>query len=623
MTPRVRAPEFPQNYQWFNTDKPLSLKNLKGRVIILDFWTYCCINCMHILPDLKYLERKYKDILTVIGVHSAKFDNEKETENIRQAILRYDIEHPVLVDRDFRVWQEYTVRAWPTLMVIDPESYVIGSVSGEGNRAVLDELIAKSISQHQEKGTINFQELSLTLEKQRQPLTTPLAFPGKVLATASGLFIADSGHHRVIMSSLDGKVLHVIGTGKAGFVNGDFSEAQFSSPQGMAFDDENKILYIADTENHILRRVDLQRQVVKTIAGTRKQSRNIHPHSGAALETALNSPWDLVKVGNTLFIAMAGPHQIWSMDLETNIIKTYAGTGAEACIDGSLAESAFAQPSGITTDGKKLYIADSEVSSIRSVGIVESLQVKTVCGSGGLFSFGDVDGQGENVRLQHCLGVEYAQNYLWVADTYNHKIKLVSPSKGNCQTVLGDGSVGLQDGEGKNSRFFEPSGLSVMGSNLYIADTNNHVIRRVNLNSLEVTTLQFSGLCASNSCIPHDVSNMNIILHITQRQQWEQAKNLGSYRGDTLDSEGFIHCSKKAQLVKVANRFFVNQTSLVILCIDSDKVKPDIHYEEAEIGELFPHIYGELNVDAVFQVIDFEPGEDGLFVLPPEVVNLE
>ncbi len=502
MIPRVRAPELPQNYSWLNTDKPFSLKALKGRVVILDFWTYCCINCIHILPDLKYLEQKYQDSLTVIGVHSAKFDNEKETENIREAILRYDIEHPVLVDRDFRVWQEYAVRAWPTLMVIDPEGYVIGCISGEGKRDVLDELIEKLIRHHQVKGTINFQELSLTLEKQRQPLITPLAFPGKVLATSAGLFIADSGHHRLIRSSFEGEVLHLIGTGKSGLTDGGFSEAEFFAPQGMAFDAENQIIYVADTENHALRRVDLQRQLVETIAGTGSQNRHISPHFGAGLQMGLNSPWDLVKVGNTLFIAMAGSHQIWVMDLETNMIKTYAGNGGEACIDASLDESAFAQPSGITTNGQELYIADSEVSSIRGVGLIEPYQVRTVCGSGGLFSFGDVDGQGEDVRLQHCLGVEYAENYLWVADTYNHKIKFVSPSTGNCQTILGDGVAGLQDGEGKKTRFFEPSGLSVMGSYLYISDTNNHVIRCVDLNSFVVTTMEFAGLCAPDFCIP-------------------------------------------------------------------------------------------------------------------------
>ena len=508
-TPRVRAPELPQNYPWLNTNKPLSIHQLKGRVVILDFWTYCCINCLHVLPELKYLEQKYKDSLTVIGVHSAKFDNEKEIENIRQAILRYDIEHPVLVDSGFRVWQQYAVRAWPTLMVIDPEGYVIGYVSGEGNQDILDQLIEQVIREHKEKGTINFQQLSLTLEKQRKPLVTPLAFPGKVLATSVGLFIADSGHHRIVVSSLDGEILHLIGTGQSGLTDGSFTEAQFFSPQGMAFDREQKLLYVADTENHAIRRVDLKNQVVETIAGTREQSHNIRPHGGLGLETALNSPWDLVKVGNSLFIAMAGPHQIWQMQLETGIVQTYAGTGAEACVDGSLTESVFAQPSGIASDGKELFVADSEVSSIRSVGLEEQLQVRTVCGSGDLFGFGDVDGVGEQVRLQHCLGVEYAQNYLWVADTYNHKIKLVSPHSGNCQTVLGDGTAALQDGQGQNSRFSEPSGLSLIESYLYIADTNNHAIRRVELDTLSVTTLQFPELCAPDACIPSSVSITN------------------------------------------------------------------------------------------------------------------
>ncbi|HEY9781286.1 MAG TPA: thioredoxin-like domain-containing protein [Leptolyngbyaceae cyanobacterium] len=508
-TPRVRAPELPQNYPWLNTNKPLSIHELKGRVVILDFWTYCCINCLHVLPELKYLEQKYKDSLTVIGVHSAKFDNEKEIENIRQAILRYDIEHPVLVDSGFRVWQQYAVRAWPTLMVIDPEGYVIGYVSGEGNQDILDQLIEQVIWEHKEKGTINFQQLSLTLEKQQKPLVTPLAFPGKVLATSVGLFVADSGHHRIVVSSLDGEILHLIGTGKPGLTDGSFAEAQFFAPQGMTFDQEQKLLYVADTENHAIRRIDLKNQMVETIAGTHKQSHNIRPHGGLGLETALNSPWDLVKVGNSLFIAMAGPHQIWQMQLETGIVQTYAGTGAEACFDGSLTESAFAQPSGIATDGKELFVADSEVSSIRGVGLDEQLQVRTVCGSGDLFGFGDVDGVGEQVRLQHCLGVEYAQNYLWVADTYNHKIKLVSPHSGNCQTVLGDGKAGLQDGQGQNSRFSEPSGLSLTDSYLYIADTNNHAIRRVELDTLSVTTLQFSGLCAPDACIPSSVSTTN------------------------------------------------------------------------------------------------------------------
>jgi thiol-disulfide isomerase/thioredoxin len=507
MPPRVRAPELPQNRTWLNTDQPLSLKALKGRVVLLDFWTYCCINCLHILPDLKYLENKYKDSLTVIGIHSAKFDNEQEAENIRQAVLRYDIEHPVLVDSNFYVWQQYAVRAWPTLMVIDPEGYVIGSVAGEGNRHVLDQLISQIIREHQEKGTISFQELSLTLEKHQQPLATPLAFPGKVLANeaANRLFIADSGHHRIVVSTLVGEVEYVIGTGKPGLTDGSFSEAQFFAPQGMAFDTDNQILYVADTENHALRQIDFKAGLVKTIAGTGEQSHHIRPHSGVGLEIALNSPWDLEKVGDRLLVAMAGSHQIWEMQLETGRISTYAGTGAEACVDGSLDEAAFAQPSGITTDGRELYVADSEVSSIRGVALVDNFSVRTVCGSGELFGFGDKDGEGLDVRLQHCLGVEYSQNYLWVADTYNHKIKRVDPHIGSCETLLGDGTAGHQDGHGTQARFFEPSGLSATANCLYIADTNNHAIRQVNLCTLQVTTLEFPRLCAPDVCLPTSI----------------------------------------------------------------------------------------------------------------------
>lgn len=507
MSPRVRAPELPQNYSWLNTDRPLSLQELKGRFVLLDFWTYCCINCLHVLPDLKFLEQKYKDSLTVIGVHSAKFDHEKEVENIRQAILRYDIEHPVLVDSGFNVWQQYVVKAWPTLVLIDPEGYYVGSISGEGHREDLDNLISQLITAYQTKGTIDFREISFSLEKQKQPAIAPLAFPGKVLATnAFGgecLFIADSGHHRIVVSSLEGEILHVIGSGKAGLTDGSFGEAQFFAPQGMAFDEDKEILYVADTENHALRRIDFKIQKVETIAGTGEQSHHIRPHSGVALQTPLNSPWDLEKVGNSLYIAMAGPHQIWQMKLETGEIGTYAGTGAESSVDGLLTEAAFSQPSGITSDGHELYVADSEISSIRAVGIVDEIpKVRTVCGSGDLFGFGDIDGMGSEVRLQHCLGVEYSPDYLWVADTYNHKIKRVDPHTGRCLTMLGNGAAGNKDGQGRDSQFFEPSGLSAIGTHLFIADTNNHTIRRVELDTLEVTTMKLVNLCAPEVCVP-------------------------------------------------------------------------------------------------------------------------
>lgn len=496
---RIHAPELPQEV-WLNTDHPLTLKSLRGRVVLLDFWTYGCINCLHILPDLKYLEQKYKTALTVIGVHSAKFDNEKEVDSIRQAILRYGIKHPVLVDKGFQVWDQYVVKAWPTLVLIDPEGYIVGQVSGEGKRAVLDVLIDKVVKEHQTKNSIHFQEINLLLEQQT--LETPLRFPGKVLAdqASNRLFIADTGYHRLVITTLTGEVQHIIGNGSPGLWDGDFDEAQFAAPQGMALDRERHFLYVADTENHVIRLVNLQEQTVETIAGIGQQSRTIHPHSGDAREVALNSPWDVEKHRHFLLIAMAGSHQIWGMDLKDEIIGTFAGTGTEASLDGST-EAAFAQPSGLATNGKELFVADSESSSIRAVELDNTPQVRTICGSGDLFGFGDQDGQGNLVRLQHCLGVEYDDNnLLWIADTYNHKIKRVDVQTGICQTMLGNGYPALHDGTGLSASFYEPSGLSIAGDWLYVADTNNHAIRRVNLNTLEVSTLNLSKLCNPHQC---------------------------------------------------------------------------------------------------------------------------
>lgn len=469
--------------------------------MLLDFWTYCCINCLHILPDLKYLERKYKNCLTVIGIHSAKFDNEKEVDNIRQAILRYNINHPVLVDKEFQVWNQYVVKAWPTLVVIDPEGYVVGNVSGEGKRDFLDNLIDKLVKEHQTNNTIHFQEIDLLLEQQAQD--TPLAFPGKVLAdqAADRLFIADTGHHRIVVTTLAGELRHIIGNGSSGLWDGDFDEAQFSAPQGMAFDREHQLLYVADTDNHVIRLVNFQEQTVETIAGIGSQSRDIHPHSGDAREVALNSPWDLQKYRHFLLIAMAGSHQIWGMDLKEDRLATFVGTGTEACIDGDIISATFAQPSGLATDGKELFVADSESSTIRAVELDNTPQVRTVCGGGDLFGFGDQEGQGEAVRLQHCLGIEYdGNNLLWIADTYNHKIKRVDVQTGICETMLGNGHPALHNGTGLLSSFYEPSGLSIAGNWLYVADTNNHAIRRVNLNTLEVNTFTFPGLCTPKQC---------------------------------------------------------------------------------------------------------------------------
>jgi DNA-binding beta-propeller fold protein YncE len=482
------APELEGGSAWLNTGSPIKLKDLRGKIVLLDFWTLCCINCMHIMPDLAKLEKKYPNELVVIGVHSAKFENEKNSESIRKAILRYEIHHPVVNDDQMKIWDAYGSRSWPTIVLIDPEGNLLGQASGEGLFRVLDATIEKVIKIHREKKTLNEKPIRFDTAKFRdQP--GPLYFPGKVLADEKGkrVFIADSTDHRIVVTDMDGKKLDVAGVGAPGKTNGAFEKAQFDDPQGMALSADGNTLYVADRRNHMIRALDLRARTVTTIAGTGEQDRD-RSESGPALERGLNSPWALYLDGARLFIAMAGHHQIWTLDLKEKTIEPYAGDGRENIKDGPLFASRFAQPSGLASDGKYLYVADPEVSAIRKVPMNGKGRVETLVGEG-LFEFGDIDGPGKDARLQHAIGVAYHNGAVYVADTYNSKIKTIDLKSGDVTTYLGGPAK-----KGEDRLFNEPAGLSVAGDRLFVADTNAHRIRIIDLKTKAVSTLDLKGV---------------------------------------------------------------------------------------------------------------------------------
>ena len=499
----IRAPEFPANADWLNTDKPLSIRGLKGKIVLLDFWTYACINCMQILPDLKKLERKYPNELVIVGVHSAKFDNEGETQNIRNAILRYKIEHPVLNDKTMRVWEEYAVKGWPTLTLIDPNGRIVRQESGEGQYEALDAAIGKLVTEFKARGELKSSPMEFALEAA-QVQKTPLSFPGKVLADGKSnrLFTADSNHNRVIISDLNGNVQAVAGSGVQGLADGGFQTATFHNPQGMTLSEDGITLYVADTDNHTIRALDLKTKKVVTIAGTGKQAA-WRSAGGIGTKAALASPWDVLRIGSTLYVAMAGSHQVWAMDLNSKKIEPFAGTGAEARLDGKARGAALAQPSGLATDGKSLFFADSESSSIREVDLVirgiHGLEVRTLVGGDpnprNLFAFGDKDGKSFAAKLQHPLGVAYSENMVYVADTYNHKIKVLDTQSGQISTLA------------LNTKFSEPGGLNVAGNQLFIADTNDQKIRVVDLKTKVVSDVEFKNLPAPLPAEPQRVAS--------------------------------------------------------------------------------------------------------------------
>jgi DNA-binding beta-propeller fold protein YncE len=507
-TSSLTAPEFPAGLDWLNTDHPLKLKELQGKIILLDFWTYCCINCIHIIPDLKRLEAEYPNELIVIGVHSAKFTEEGQTENIRQAIMRYQIEHPVINDRNFAVWQSYGAQAWPTVVLIDPNGKIASTHSGEGVYASFREPIRNMISEFDAKGSLNRQPLNLSLESTKED-EHYLAYPGKVLADPDGgrLFISDQNHNRIVVCKLvDGEITDLIGSGDSGFQDGSFNDAMFNHPQGMALVRDK--LYIADTENHVVREVDLTTREVATLSGNGKQASGWALNGGIGKDVSLSSPWDLAYRDGMLYVAMAGTHQIWIIRLADGYAAPFAGSGREGLQDGDKARAALAQPSGLIILGDRLYFADSEVSAIRYVELTSGGRVGTIVGED-LFEFGDSDGKGDEVRLQHPLGVTTDGNLLYVADTYNNKIKVIDPNPQICSNYCGNVG-GFRDGDFKQAQFYEPGGICYTKGKLYIADTNNHRIRVIDLNSSEVTTLDVHGAA--------EVTNIDSLVTLPQQR---------------------------------------------------------------------------------------------------------
>ncbi|GAA1748765.1 NHL domain-containing thioredoxin family protein [Luedemannella helvata] len=437
---RVRAPEL-RGRGWLNTGgQALSLTDLRGKIVVLDFWTFCCINCLHVLDELRPLEERYGDVLVIIGVHSPKFEHEKDPDALAAAVERYGVAHPVLDDPDLGMWRQYAAKAWPTLNVIDPEGYVVAAMAGEGHADGLARLIDELIGTHETKGTLRRGDGPYVPPADT---VTTLRFPGKAITLPSGnLLVADSAHHSLAELAPDGETLvRRIGSGDRGHADGPAEKARFNEPAGLCLlpaheaDIAGYDLVVADTVNHKLRGVNLTTGEVTTVAGSGNPWRSTvdtAPHD--ALAADLSSPWDLAWYDGRVVIAMAGIHQLWWYDPMKRTTGVYAGTTVEALRDGALDQVWMAQPSGLSVshDGRTLWIADSESSALRYVrdGVMH-----TAVGQG-LFDFGHVDGPAADALFQHPLGVAaLPDDSVLVADTYNGAVRRYDPATKTLSTV--------------------------------------------------------------------------------------------------------------------------------------------------------------------------------------------
>ncbi|MFF9034230.1 thioredoxin-like domain-containing protein [Streptomyces sp. NPDC014892] len=461
---RVRAPELIGKGGWLNTGgKEYSLADLRGKIVVLDFWTFCCINCLHVLDELRELEEKHRDTVVVIGVHSPKFAHEADHGAVVDAVERYGVEHPVLDDPELATWKQYAVRAWPTLVVVDPEGYVVAQHAGEGHAHAIERLVAELETEHEDKGTLRRGDGPYVAP---EPEPTVLRFPGKALLLPDGDFlVSDTTRHRLVRLAPDGEtVVRHYGSGEGGFVDGDAEQARFSEPQGLALLDGGAVV-VADTVNHALRRLDPATGRVTTLAGTGRQWWQGSPTSGPAREIDLSSPWDVAVFGGKVWIAMAGVHQLWTYDPADRTVAVAAGTTNEGLVDGPGGEAWFAQPSGLAATSDRLWLADSETSALRWVDLDGA--VHTAVGTG-LFDFGHRDGPAEQALLQHPLGVTVLPDgSVAVSDTYNHALRRYDPATGEVTTLATD--------------LREPSDAVLVGDDIVVVESARHRLTRLRL----------------------------------------------------------------------------------------------------------------------------------------------
>lgn len=481
---RVRAPELIGKGGWLNTGgKELTLADLRGKCVVVDFWTFCCVNCLHVLDELRELEEKHRDTVVIIGVHSPKFVHEAEHSAVVDAVERYGVHHPVLDDPELATWKQYAVRAWPTLVVIDPEGYVVAQHAGEGHAHAIERLVEELEAEHGAKGTLRRGDGPYVAP---EPVAGDLRFPGKALVLPSGnLLVSDTTRHQLVELAADGEsVVRRVGSGVRGFTAESFSE-----PQGLALLPDGTVV-VADTVNHALRRFDPVTGAVETVAGTGRQWWQGSPTSGPALEVDLSSPWDVAWWQGKVWIAMAGVHQLWTWDPEAGTVELAAGTTNEGLHDGPAAEAWFAQPSGLAATQDRLWIADSETSSVRYVHPVDGGYAITTAVGSGLFDFGHRDGDAAQALLQHPLGVTaLPDGSVAVCDTYNHALRRYDPATGQVTTLATD--------------LREPSDAVLVGDDIVVVESARHRLTRLRL--------------------PEEAVRVDAVAHRTQRAATEVA----------------------------------------------------------------------------------------------------
>ncbi len=452
--------------QWVNFETAPTPDMLKGRFYLLDFWTYCCINCIQALPMVKQIQQDFAADITVIGVHSGKFSNERSALPIARAIARYGINYPVFNDDDYTIWKHFDIKGWPSLVLLNPDGEIAWRYFGEAPYDLVKKNVEAALASYKDKA---FNKLPLAVKPAyHDKPQSRFYYPSKLIPLGAGDYaLSDSGHDRVVI--LDDQF------------NITAEYAGFNAPQGLAYDAGNDVLYVADTGHHQIKRITLKDGAIETIAGQGKRGAIFNGQRQDARISNLASPWDITFWLGGLAIANAGTHQLLALDTEDSSLRAIAGNGREFIDDGLYPQNSLSQPSALAAMGDVLYFLDSETSSLRRMD--KNGQVTTLIGKG-LFDFGAIDGTKDTARMQHPLGLaaDVQNNRLFIADSYNQIIRLYDIESGYLQTISGKPSE-MEDlsAEGTGLRYHEPNDIVVQqDGSLLIVDTNNHRLVRYN-----------------------------------------------------------------------------------------------------------------------------------------------
>ena len=465
------APELSDRLEWVNAER-IRLGECTGRVVVLAFFNQASAYCHTLLETLHHLALKHPQRLQVIGLHVPKYPFERDGARVAEGISRLGIRFPVASDTDYIAWQHYGIHGWPSLALIDANGRLRQVLAGDVNAQLIEDTLQPLL----DDAPSPLDDTRASISGRRESGSRTLHHPAGIAIGPERMYIADAGHHQVLECNLHGRVLTRYGTGHAELVDGGPDECAFDAPHGLLL--HREALYVADTGNHALRRINLRTGQVETLAGNGRPGTLEGQRIDTPREASLNRPWGLALDGERLYISLAGLNQVWAWEMASGALVHVAGSGQFGHGDGHARSARMAHPAGLAALQNTLYIVESGSATLRRLSFNDG-QLRTLVGSG-VFEFGHEDGPRERASLScpQGLALQVDSPVLWLADAGNDRLRTLR---------LGGGSVATARIEHTLNR---PQAIASGEGAVWLVNTDAHQVLRMDLATGEVDEVE-------------------------------------------------------------------------------------------------------------------------------------